>query len=132
MYYVYPAIFEPRQGGGYMVSVPDVPGCVADGDDLKHAMEMTKAALSDCLCVLEDEGEHPVEPTSPDKFQLSDGEFVALIEADTIKHRIASDNKSVRKNVSLPAWLNAKAEQANINCSQLLQKALKEELQIAN
>jgi hypothetical protein len=58
------------------------------------------------------------------------GAFTALIEADTVRYRTETDNRSVRKNVSLPAWMNFKAEQANINCSQLLQDALRERLSL--
>ena len=39
-------------------------------------------------------------------------------------------NKSVKKTLSIPAWLNTKAEKANINFSKILQKALIEELNI--
>lgn len=128
MHYIYPAIFTPNPNGGYVVKIPDVPGCVTGGQDLTESMKMAKDALCNCLCVLEDENEIPNLPTSPNSFKLAKGEFVALVEADTTKYRIEHDNRAIRKNVSLPAWLNAKAEQANINCSQLLQEALKERL----
>ena len=128
MYYVYPALFKPKHGGGFIVSIPDVPGCVTSGKTLNEAMKMAKDALCGCLCVLEDEKESSLPATSPNEINLVDGEFVALIDADTTKYRAEHDNKSVRKNVSLPSWLNAKAEQAHINCSQVLQEALREKL----
>ena len=39
--------------------------------------------------------------------------------------------KAVKKTLTIPAWLNKEAEEANINFSQTLQKALKHELDIA-
>ena len=131
MYYVLPAIFTPNPSGGYIVKVPGVPGCISGGSSLEESMQMIKDALCGCLCVLEDKKAPPISATVPGDLQLNPGEFVALIEADTIKYRAEHDNRAVRKNVSLPAWLNAKAEQANINCSQLLQDALRDKLGIA-
>ena len=128
MYYVLPAIFTPNPKGGYIVKVPGVPGCVSGGASLEESMLTIKDALCGCLCVLEDNNCAPATTPPSSDMPLSPGEFVALIEADTIKYRIEHDNRAVRKNISLPAWLNAKAEQANINCSQLLQEALKDRL----
>jgi len=130
MYYVYPALFKLREKGGYIIKTPDVPGCVTSGDTVEEAFRMIKDALCACLCVLEDEGETPAPAKNPSEIETDSGDFIALIEADTTKYRSEHDNKSVRKNVSLPAWLNTKAEQANINCSQLLQQALKQELRL--
>lgn len=39
-------------------------------------------------------------------------------------------NKSVKKTLSIPAWLNTLAEKENVNFSQILQKALKDYLKI--
>jgi len=128
MYYVYATIFTQNPNGGYLVKVPDLPGCVTGGSDLEESMKMVKDALCGCLCVLEDKNQYPQPTTQPNNFILQENQFVALIEADTTKHRIEHDNRAVRKNVSLPAWLSAKAEQSNINCSQLLQEALRERL----
>lgn len=128
MYYLFPAIFTSNAEGGYIVKVPDIPDCVSRGRTLEQATKMIKDALCKSLCKLEDKLEPPKKATPPEELRLADGEFIALIDADTTKYRIANDSRSVRRNVSLPAWLNAMADQANINCSQLLQKALREEL----
>ena len=37
-------------------------------------------------------------------------------------------NKSVRKNLTIPQWLNTKAEALNINFSQVLQEALMQKI----
>jgi hypothetical protein len=44
--------------------------------------------------------------------------------------RQAHINRSVNRTVTLPAWLNAAALERNINFSQVLQDALKDQLHI--
>ena len=44
---VYEAIFTPfEKGEGYTVEVPDLPGCVTEGDNLAEAIEMGQDAAS--------------------------------------------------------------------------------------
>ena len=56
--------------------------------------------------------------------------FVVLIKADTVRYRMTLDKKAVRKNVSIPSWLNQLALRQNLNFSYLLQKALMKELNL--
>jgi antitoxin HicB len=56
--------------------------------------------------------------------------FVNHIDVDTREYRRENDNRAVKKTLSIPNWLNAKAEKAEINFSQTLQKALRERLGI--
>lgn len=51
----YTAIFEPAQEGGYVVSVPSLPGCVTQGDTFEEAVKMAKDAIQGYLAVLRDE-----------------------------------------------------------------------------
>lgn len=53
----YTAIFEPAQEGGYVVSVPSLPGCATQGETFEEAVEMIKDAIDGYLAVLKDEGE---------------------------------------------------------------------------
>jgi len=99
VYYVYSAVFMPRDDGGYIAKVPDVPGCVSGGRDLIESMKMIKDALCGCLCVLEDEGETPLSPTPPNNFNLNPGEFAAIIDADTGKYRAQYDSPAIHKEL---------------------------------
>ena len=47
--YQYTTIFEPN-GEGYTVTVPELPGLVTEGDNLREAREMAKDAIR---CYLE-------------------------------------------------------------------------------
>lgn len=58
----YTAIFEPAEEGGYVVTVPSLPGCFTEGDSLEEAMEMVKDAISAYIVSLRKHGEPiPVE-----------------------------------------------------------------------
>ena len=45
-------------------------------------------------------------------------------------YRKTMNKKSVRRNVSIPAWLDKKASEAKINVSRVLQEALIEKLNV--
>ena len=124
---VYTAILKPYDGG-FTVEVPDVPGCATGGKTIEEAIHMVKDALCGCLCVYEDEGIALPAPRTPDHFDLADGAFAALVDVDTLEYRKATDTRAVRKNVSLPAWMAYQADQRGINCSQVLQDALRQVL----
>ncbi len=52
----YTAIFEPAEEGGYVVSVPALPGCLSQGDTFEEAVKMIKDAMKGYLAVLKKEG----------------------------------------------------------------------------
>ena len=126
MKYVYPAVFE-QENGKYYVSVPDLKGCNTVGDSLQDAIEMARDAIEMWLCIAEDRKEEIPEPTNNLKTEKG---FISFIDADTIQYRKLTDNKAIKKTLTLPSWLNAQAELAGINFSQILQKALLEKLNI--
>lgn len=52
-------------------------------------------------------------------------EFTALVDVDFSAYREKEDNRMVRKNCTIPLWLNKKAEEKHINFSAVLQESLK-------
>jgi predicted RNase H-like HicB family nuclease len=56
--------FEEAEEGGYVVSVPDLTGCVSEGDTFEEAMAMIKDAMSGWLLVAQEHGD-PI----PEKYQ---------------------------------------------------------------
>jgi predicted RNase H-like HicB family nuclease len=129
MKYVYTAVLTPYDGG-YVSTVPDVPGCTSGGKDLKETLYMTKDALSACLVTYEEENVSLSPARLPEDIPLEQGQIAALIDADTLQYRIETDSHIVRKNVSLPSWLNARAEKAGLNFSYELQATLREKLNL--
>lgn len=53
----YTAIFEPAEEGGYVVSVPALPGCATQGETFEEAVFMIKDAIKLYLSVLKEDGE---------------------------------------------------------------------------
>lgn len=122
----YPACFYPceEKAGGYTVEVPDLPGCVSEGDTLADAILMaTDAACGWVLDELEDGKTIP--PASPlsNIIPEPDG-FVNMLVLDMDSYAEKYGDKAVRKNLTIPAWLNTFAEKNHINFSQVLQDSL--------
>ena len=122
----YPACFyaDEENEGAYAVVVPDLPGCVSGGDSLADAILMaTDAASGWVLDELEDGKEIPksslIENIIPD-----DGGFVSMLVLDMDTYSEKYGKKAVRKNLTIPAWLNTFAEDNHINFSQVLQDSL--------
>lgn len=64
--YRYTVVFEPAEEGGYIVTVPALPGLVTDGDSLEEAREMAKDAIRGYLESLRGHGEEiPIEQGEP-------------------------------------------------------------------
>ena len=126
---VYAAVLTPiTESGGYRARVPDVNGCITTGTDIMDTIENIKDALAACICTLEDFNQPIPVPTAPESVEHDSDSIVALIDIDTLKYREETDTRSVRKNVSMPAWLLNMADARGINCSQVLQDALKKQL----
>ena len=51
----YTVIFEPAEEGGYVASVPVLPGCLTQGDTFEETVKMVKDAIKAYLAVLSEE-----------------------------------------------------------------------------
>lgn len=122
---VYPVILS-KNDDGYFVTVPDF-AVNTEGKDVADAIAMARDAIGLNVLQLEDEGNAAPEPYSQ-SFQIQDDDILTLVDVDIIDYRKKYDNRTVRKNCTIPYCLNADAEKAGINFSQLLQEALKQRL----
>lgn len=122
---IYPAIFTPcLEKEGYTVVVPDLPGCVSEGDSLVNAIDMgTDAACGWILGELEDGNSIP-SPTPHQELAAEEGSFINLLVLDIDSYSEKYGDKSIRKNITIPAWLNTYGEAHNVNFSKVLQDAL--------
>ena len=126
--YVFPAIFEPCEEGGYLVTFPDLPGCITEGDDVSQALAMATDAMELFLFNAE-EGDGPIPtPSDPAFLRAPEGGFVSLVEAWMPPVRYEMATRSVKKTLTIPVWLHDYAEKQDVNYSQLLQAALKDHL----
>ena len=123
---IYPAIFTPYfDEGGYDVTVPDLPDCMASGDTLAEAIEdAVNQASGVILSIMEKGGEVPPASEYSDVELEDPDDFVSLIVLDMGAYSDAHAMKSVRKNITIPAWLNAYGEAHHVNFSRVLQEAL--------
>lgn len=128
---IYPACFYPSEDG-YTVVFPDLQGCVTEGDTLSEAMEMAIDAASGWL--LDEVEENKQLPKATDIKKVIPNEyengFVSLIGVDLDEYSLKHGNRAVKKTLTIPAWLNTIAEENNVNFSQVLQGALKDQLGI--
>lgn len=133
MHYVYPALFEYEEGvPGFTVSFPDLPGCHTEGDTMEEALHMAKEALGLHLYGMEEDGDEIPKASNMAALEPVTEGFYTLVEVRTSLIRDKMLNKSVTKNVTLPRWLEMEATQAGLNFSQVLQHALKEQLNIVD
>jgi len=124
----YPVVFT-KLSDGYAAHVPDFP-LDTQGDNLAEAIEMARDAIGLIGIDLEDDNKPLPEPSAPEKVFCNDNEFISMVDIDFSEYRRANEQRTVRRNVSLPSWLNTEAEKAGINVSAVLQTALKQELQV--
>lgn len=122
----YPAIFT-KECDSYWVKFIDLDGCFSDGKTLAETMENAKEAMG---LYLEDLSEYPECTTDFSNIHLNENQIISFVSINMEEHRKKYDTKSVKKTLSIPAWLNTMAENQNINFSQLLQSALMERLNI--
>lgn len=130
MKYVYTAAFTPNDNESYTVTFPDIKGCITEGKNLDDAIEMAHDALCLMLYDMEESKKAIPAATKPNKVKAPEGGFCSVISVDTETYRRYYNNKAVKKTLTIPAWLNERAEEAHINFSGVLQSALKEQLHI--
>lgn len=132
MKYIYPVCIYPGDVSGYTVIVPDLPGCVTEGETIAEALEQTVDAASGWVLDELEEGRKAPEPSAIENIKADEyaGGFVSIVLLDIDAYAEKYGEKAVRKNCTIPAWLNTAAENAHLNFSQVLQTALQEQLHL--
>jgi predicted RNase H-like HicB family nuclease len=125
---IYPAIFTKTENG-YVVSMPDFP-IDTQGDELVDAVYMARDALGLMGVDMEDDGRPFPLSTPLEDVEHGEGDIVSLVDVDLSDYRRRLEQRSVRRNVTLPSWLDYEAEKAGVNVSAILQEALKERLAV--
>jgi len=136
---IYPACFY-KDDSGYSVIFPDIKHLHAEGSSFEDAMkEAVNALASHLYSCNRDETPLPtpsklesvnalnvLKEVAPNK-EIKDT-FVNMVSVDVEAYAKEHFRKSVRKNLTIPAWLNEAALERGINFSQTLQEALIEKL----
>ena len=122
---VYPAcFFIDSETGEYAVEVPDLPGCVSGGASLAEAVEMAVDAASGWVLTELEDGKPAPKASDIKAIRPEKGGFVSVLVLDMGAYAEKFGNKAVRKNLTIPAWLNTFAEENHINFSKVLQETL--------
>ena len=132
---VYPAIFTQTgdKKDTYLVSIPDLNGAT-EGYGLADAISMAKDYIGNALY---DKAKLPAACTIKDidvqssEFAQAGTSFVSLIDVDLEAFRRMGKSRNVRRNITLPEWLDDMATKAKINVSAVAQSALKEKLGVS-
>ena len=130
MRYAFAAVFTPETNGLFSVKFPDLQGCCTSGDDMPDAVYMAQDVLNLALFDLEQDKKPIPIASKPQDISLTGEQFISVIAVDTDTYRRFYENKSVKKTLTIPMWLNERAEQANVNFSGVLQDALKKLLHV--
>ena len=121
-------IILTKDTDGYLVTVPDFD-CNTQGTDIAEAMYMARDVIGLMGVTLEDMGKEIPEPDTA-TYNLSDGDIELYVDVDFLEYRKRNENKKVKKTLSIPSWLNEKAEAEQINFSRLLEEALLNKLEL--
>jgi len=129
-------VFFTETDGMILIEVPDFE-ILTQGRDIAEAMDMARDAIGLKGISMQDNNEPLPTPSEFKAIELDTATFAengttfkTLVDVDFQVYRQQLDNISVRRNVTLPSWLNKEAENAGVNVSKILQEALKEKLNL--
>lgn len=136
---VYPT-FIAQSGKDYLVYVPDMD-IYTEGNSVEDAISMARDAIGLKGIDLEDDGKEMPEASNYEKaiekakedvedFDYTKG-LLTMVDIDFAEYRRKADNRTVRRNVTIPNWLNLEAEKAHLNVSKVLQEALMSKLGVS-
>jgi len=133
---VYPVIFTPSENV-ILIEVPDLE-ILTEGENIVNAIDMARDVIGLKIISLEYDKTEIPNPTNLFDINIENSTFaeegksyVSMVDVDITEYRKKVDNKSVRRNVTLPNWLNVEAEKAHINVSKVVQEALMEKLGVS-
>ena len=131
--YSYVAVFTYEEDG-IVIEFPDLPGCYpcADKDDTEGAIKNAHEALGLHIWGMEQDGETLPTASNITQLTIEDKQVPVLISVFMPPIRERINSKFVKKTLSLPAWLAAKADEDGVNCSRIFQNALMEYLGVTN
>ena len=104
---LYPASFYPCEDkpGAYTVTVPDLPGCISEGDTLEEALVMATDAASGWVLDEIEDG-HPLPPASEVtdiQTDSTDG-FIKMLVLDMDTYAEKQKIESRHENLPGDSW----------------------------
>ena len=127
--FIYPAKVIINPDKSYTIDIIDLIRCTTEGDTLNEAIENARETIGLYLEDL-DVKDYPKPTNLFQKIKIKNDEIIVLLDFDLDEYRRKYDNKAIKKTLTIPNWLNTKAEEKGVNFSYVLQKALKIELNL--
>lgn len=121
---VYPVILS-KDEQVIFVRVPDIAGGFTQGETITDAIQMAEDLIGN---LLEEKRTYP-QPSEPQDIKLKKDESLVYVSVDLALFR-RKYSRTIRKNVTIPDYLNKVAKEQNINVSQVLTEALHAKLGI--
>lgn len=128
--YIFTGYFTKHDEDDFEVSFYDFDHIVTYGENLEEAFVMAEDALKLELFDLYEDNKDIPEPTTFNNVTLSENKIPFMVKVSLKEIIKQYDNKSVKKTLTIPSWLNKEAERNNINFSQVLQEALRQKLDL--
>ena len=125
----YPIIIS-EESDGYYVSIPDF-NIATQGSSIADSISMARDAIGLMGIDMEDDGKDLPKPGSSN-ITPNKNDIVTLVDVDFIEYRKRVDNRSVKKNCTIPYWLNVEAEKSAIKLTKVQQEALLNKLKASN
>lgn len=138
---IYPACFF-KEENGYSVVFPDLNWLATQGNTLDEAMSMAVDCLAGYLYTCKKDGDAIPDPSKLSDIDVEvigkeldpdnpvDEAFVNMISVDVDAYAKQHFEKSVKKTLTIPSWLNEEALALGINFSQTLQEALIQKIHV--
>ena len=123
----YPVIINKET---FVVDIPDF-NIQTQGTDIENCIEMAREAIGLSGISLEDIGKTIPNP-SYELPSISKGKIGTFVDVDFDYYRRIEDNKMVKRNCTIPNYLNVMGEKAGFNFSEVLRTALMERLNITH
>ena len=118
MKYVYAAIFEAADEGGYAVYFPDLPGCHSQGESLYEALVFAQSALAQWIEYLKEKNMPIPAPSDINGIEFDGVGFINFV------HAYVKDGRAVKRTVSIPKWMDEQVAASGLSLSRVLQDAL--------
>lgn len=126
--YSYPCVITyDKNDSMYYVNFPDLEDCFTDGESLEEALYNAKDVLGLVLYAKEENNIEILPPENKPIF-TKENQSISYISVWMPLVRDEIENKSIKKTVTIPKWLNDLAEENNVNFSKILQVSLKKYL----
>jgi len=124
MQYIYPAIIH-EDPDGLWAEFPDLPGCQTFADTMDELLTNASEALACELVESLARGDKLPAARPMQSIPREETSYPTLIRANI---NLAKASRSVKKTLTIPAWLNDRARSQGINFSKTLHDALLEKI----